>query len=242
MTRLRIRYSKIGKVRFVGHRDLARIWERSLRRAGLPVAYSEGFSPRPKLSFGLALSTGYESRAEYLEVDLVDGGGPDRGDTTDPAGVRAGLNAVLPVGIEVSAVATVERGGDSLQQAVGVCTWEVLVDGIDPTEAAAMVGDLLAREEIVVERERKGRVVIDDIRHQVHALDVKGTCGGSVRLHADLGTQPRALRPDEMLVAMDPPLTARSVCRMKQWMLQGGERIEPLPAEAAPAPPAEVRA
>ena len=59
--RQRVRFTKRGKVRFLSHRDLARVWERALRRAGIRVAYSEGFSPRPKVSFGLALSTWYES-------------------------------------------------------------------------------------------------------------------------------------------------------------------------------------
>ena len=75
--RVRFRYSKAGKVRFCSHRDLARVWERALRRARLPVAYSEGFSPRPKLSFGLALSTGYESVAEYVDVELMTSTEPD---------------------------------------------------------------------------------------------------------------------------------------------------------------------
>ena len=68
--RLRIRFSKLGKVRFVGHRDVARIMERALRRCGVPVTYSEGFSPRLRMSFGLALPTCYESEAEYLDVPL----------------------------------------------------------------------------------------------------------------------------------------------------------------------------
>ena len=73
VTRLRVRFSKFGKVRFTYHRDVARIWERSLRRGDVAVAYTEGFSPRPKLSFGLALSTGYESYGEYLDVVLREG-------------------------------------------------------------------------------------------------------------------------------------------------------------------------
>ena len=68
----RVRFTKLGKVRFLSHRDIARVWERALRRSGVRVAYSEGFSPRPRLSFGLALSTGYESLGEYLDIDLAD--------------------------------------------------------------------------------------------------------------------------------------------------------------------------
>ncbi len=71
--RLRVRFSKTGKIRFIGHRDVARVAERAVRRVGLPVAYSEGFSPRMRMSFGLALPTGYESDGEYVELPLIDG-------------------------------------------------------------------------------------------------------------------------------------------------------------------------
>ncbi|MDQ1361654.1 MAG: hypothetical protein QOJ44_2031, partial [Acidimicrobiaceae bacterium] len=65
--RIRFRFSKVGKVRFTSQRDVARMWERALRKARLPLAYTEGFSPRPQLSFGLALPTCSESIAEYLD-------------------------------------------------------------------------------------------------------------------------------------------------------------------------------
>src|SRR5438094_8664069 len=88
--KVRIRFSKLGKIRFTSHRDVARIWERALRRAALPVAYTEGFSPHPKLSFGLALSTGHESLGEYLDVDLA---APDTGvDAVDLGGLPARLD------------------------------------------------------------------------------------------------------------------------------------------------------
>ena len=93
--RVRIRFTEAGKVRFLSHRDLARIWERAMRRAELPVTYSVGFSPRPKLHFGLALSVGHESLAEYLDVDLVSPLSQD-----DLAALPARLSAVLPEGID----------------------------------------------------------------------------------------------------------------------------------------------
>jgi radical SAM-linked protein len=75
--RIRVRFTKQGKVRFTSHRDVARLWERALRRAALPVASTEGFSPRPKMHFGLALSTGHESCGEYLDIDLREREGDD---------------------------------------------------------------------------------------------------------------------------------------------------------------------
>tara|TARA_B100001105_G_scaffold136576_1_gene109455 strand:+ start:1437 stop:2153 length:717 start_codon:yes stop_codon:yes gene_type:complete len=237
--RLRIRYSKKGKVRFISHRDVARIWERALRRVGVSVAYSQGFSPRPKLSFGLALSTGHESEAEFLDLELSD----EDGDWTAVRGVdlAARLTAALPVGLDVVAVAPVEKG-DSLQQAVTSCTWAIEVDDVDREYMDAWVAGVLSREEIVVERERKGKPVVEDLRPHVLALDVTGTTETGIRLSADLGTQPRALRPTELLAAMDPPLTARTVCRMNQWMSQGDDREEPLMAPTVPAPSARVPA
>ena len=237
--RLRIRYSKKGKVRFISHRDVARIWERALRRVGVSVAYSQGFSPRPKLSFGLALSTGHESEAEFLDLELSD----EDGDWTvvRSEDLAARLTATLPVGLDVVAVAPVEKG-DSLQQAVTSCTWAIEVDDVDREYMDAWVADVLSREEIVVERERKGKPVVEDLRPHVLALDVTGTTETGIRLSADLGTQPRALRPTELLAAVDPPLTARSVCRMNQWMSQGDDREEPLMAPTVPAPSARVPA
>ena len=237
--RLRIRYSKKGKVRFISHRDVARIWERALRRVGVSVAYSQGFSPRPKLSFGLALSTGHESEAEFLDLELSDEGG----DWTARRGedLSARLTAALPMGLDVVAVAPVEKG-DSLQQAVTSCTWAIEVDDVDREYMDAWVVGVLSREEIVVERERKGKPVVEDLRPHVLALDVTGTTETGIRLSADLGTQPRALRPTELLAAVDPPLTARTVCRMNQWMSQGDDREEPLMAPTVPAPSAKVPA
>ena len=106
--KVRIRFSKLGKIRFTSHRDVARIWERALRRATLPVAYTEGFSPHPKLSFGLALSTGHESLGEYLDVDLA----ADPG-SVDIEGLPARLDPCLPIGLDVQVAAEIEPGTPS---------------------------------------------------------------------------------------------------------------------------------
>ncbi len=132
--RVRIRFSKHGKVRFTSHRDLARIWERALRRAGVAVAYSEGFSPRPKLSFGLALSTGHESEAEYLDVALRDAPGPEAVEQ-----LPALLAPALPAGVEVQAATVLPPGAASLQQVVTSCTWYIEIGDVAPDEVAAGV-------------------------------------------------------------------------------------------------------
>ena len=134
--RIRFRFAKLGKIRFTSQRDVARMWERALRRATLPLAYTEGFSPRPQLSFGLALPTGCESLAEYLDVVLDDARPETAGVAL--AALPARLSGLLPEGIEVEAAALVDRRDGSLQQQVTSCTWTMWLAGM--TDAALLTG------------------------------------------------------------------------------------------------------
>ena len=154
--RLRLRFTKLGKIRFLGHRDLARCWERAIRRAELPIAYSEGFSPRPKVHFGLALPTGAASIAEYLDIDLRE--------PIDITGLASTLSEMLPVGVDVTAVSVVERSATALQAAVTSVTWEFGLTGVDAAQAADLVAELLARTEVPLTIERKGKRITEDVR------------------------------------------------------------------------------
>lgn len=222
--RVRFRFAKQGKVRFTSHRDVARLWERALRRAALPVARTEGFSPRPKVHFGLALSTAHESRGEYLDVDLIEG------EAVDLDALPALLTPLLPPGLTVEAAAVVDRRDPSLQQAVTSCSWEIEVADVGGAagELAGAVDVLLAAESLPVTRERKGKPVTDDIRPAILSL----TAAGPV-LMAELATQPRGVRPAELLAALVPPREEGRVCRTHQWIDAGGAKREPLTATLA---------
>jgi radical SAM-linked protein len=230
--RVRFRHCKLGKVRFTSHRDVARIWERALRRTETPVAYTEGFSPRPKLSFGLALSTGHESLGEYLDVELDPRHVTGRVDAPDLDELSARLTAALPVGIDVQGALAVAPGTPSLQQAVTSCTWQIEVDGPAPARLADLVAGVLARDEIILTRSRKGHEVTDDLRPLMLSLAVTGQTPRGAVLMAELGTQPRGLRPAELLQALGDGLTEGRVCRTHQWMHVEGARQEPLPLDA----------
>jgi radical SAM-linked protein len=224
-TRVRLRFSKLGKVRFTSHRDAARIWERAIRRAELPVAYTEGFSPRPRLSFGLALSTGHESLGEYLDVDLAVAPGD-----VDVTALPARLDPALPAGFATQGAAVIPPGTPSLQEVVTSCSWRIEVIGVDPGEVAAGVERLLAADQLVVTRTRKGREVTEDLRDALIALAVIGPTPSGVELEAELATQPRAQRTTDVAAA----LGGREgwVCRTHQWMAADGGRREPLAARA----------
>lgn len=239
--RVRFRFVKLGKVRFTSHRDLARCWERALRRARLPVAYTEGFSPRPKVHFGLALSVGHESVAEYLDVDLrVDpesGGLEIDGRAVDVEELPARLSPALPEGVDVTGAITVPHiAAVSLQQAVTCCTWR-----IDVGSAASVdeVDDAIARalgaSELIVTRTRKGKDVTEDIRPLVRSLEITDAHHDGVVITADLGTQPRSLRPSELVRALGGSTQERRVRRLHQWIENDGARREPLLASPSMA-------
>jgi radical SAM-linked protein len=237
--RYRIRFSKLGKIRFTSHRDVARLWERALRRATVPVAYTEGFSPHPKLSFGLALSTGHESLGEYLDVEVTH----SLGDPLDVGALITRLDPGLPIGLDVQAAAEIAPGTPSLQQAVACCTWRIGIQGHGCRQLAQRVDDLLRADSIVVTRERKGQQVTDDVRPAIVALDISD----DAEVVADLATQPRGLRPSELVAALSRgagDLEEGRVMRIHQWLSIDGAREEPLPLplDATSTPHAQARA
>jgi radical SAM-linked protein len=247
--RVRFRFSKLGKVRFTSHRDVARAWERALRRAELPVALTEGFSPRAKVHFGLALPTAHESLGEYLDVDFRDD------PPVDVAGLPALLTPLLPDGITVDLAVEVSVHQTSLQQAVTSCSWTIQAVGLDLEEAEAAMARLLAAETLPVTRQRKGKDVTDDIRPYILHLaltgplpDVRSPSGdhtiapSGVELDAELGTQPRGLRPAELIEALGSQVSEGRVRRNQQWITLDGARHEPLPADATSTAHATARA
>ena len=219
--RIRVRFQKLGKIRFTSHRDLARIWERTFRRAELPVAYSVGFSPHPKLHFGLALPTGGESVAEYLDVDLAR--------PVDLEPLPELLSGLLPVGLDVTAVGEIERSIGSLQESVVATQWRISLRDVDDDATRRAVDRVLAADSVMIERVRKGTSSRDDVRPSIEAA----LCleGGDVE--ARLVTGGRSLRPAEFVLCLYPErdpvdIVARAL-RTHQWIDASGERFEPLP-------------
>ena len=236
---LRVRYTKLGKIRFIGHRDVARIWERSLRKANIPVLYSQGFSPHPRISFGLALPTGFESEAEYVDVYL----GEDFFlDAFDEKIIQENINKALPSGMDVLAIGIFPTSGDSLQEAVDACVWEVRVSGTSFEEFEVIRKKLFSSDSLSIERERKGKILVEDVRSQVHSMDITEDHIDGVTILTELGTKPRVLRPTDLLKRINSELRTIRVLRKEQLTLQGNQRIEPLSIELHPAAPVEVLA
>jgi radical SAM-linked protein len=189
------------------------------------MAYTEGFSPRPKLSFGLALPTGCESRAEYLDVALREPVAPEE--------VTTKCSSLLPDGVDVVAAQVLPEGAGSLQEEVTSCRWEIDVPHMDPDGLSEVIARVLGAEVLPVTRERKGRPVTDDLRPSVLALSSAGPCGTGTVLIAELGTRPRGVRPAELAQVMGIELGLAR--RTNQWIERDGSRWEPLATPAADA-------
>ncbi|WP_308170119.1 TIGR03936 family radical SAM-associated protein [Acrocarpospora catenulata] len=241
MQRLRVRYAKRGRLRFTSHRDISRALERAVRRADIPVAYSAGFSPHPKISYAGAAPTGVASEAEYLEI------GVSR--ACDPRRLRADLDASLPPGLDVlDVVDAAEAGPGNLADRLEASLWEARLTGADPAEAGAAVREFLAAPSVPVERLTKKGMRAFDARQAVHSLTVAGEAGqrtdgtagqkpiqSCVILRMVVRHETPAVRPDDVLmglrlVAGFAPPSPPSVTRLAQGPLDAmtGEPADPL--------------
>jgi len=241
--RLRIRFSKMGKVRFVGHRDVARIVERALRRCGVPITYSEGFSPRVRMSFGLALPTCYESEAEYLDVPLspdsiVDGQiaciGWGQGKLHNEQQMQIALSEALPTGFDVVALTVEPKGGGSLQETVVTCGWKFDILGAVAREVEDAIERALAGSEIETERKKKNELVRENIRYGVYDLRMDGESERGPIVIAELSAKPRVIRPSELVDVLAPGAEMGIARRTHQWIEHEGQWQEPLTPSKSP--------
>jgi radical SAM-linked protein len=196
--RLRIRYAKRGRLRFTSHRDFSRAFERAIFRARIPMAYSSGFNPHPRISYAGASPTGAASEAEYLEIGLAE--------VADPDVVRRDLDASLPEGLDLLDV--VVSAGGSLADRLEASVWEISVAGVDRDTLAAGVDQLLATSEVIVERMTKKGLRTFDARAAIVALEsrdpaekaVDGASCAILRVVLRHGTP--SVRPDDVLAAL----------------------------------------
>ncbi|MFI6942717.1 TIGR03936 family radical SAM-associated protein [Streptomyces sp. NPDC050418] len=217
MQRIRLRYTKRGRLRFTSHRDFQRAFERALRRAEVPMAYSAGFTPHPKVSYANAAPTGTGSEAEYLEIALTE--------KRDPAQLRALLDESLPDGLDITEAVEARTSGlaDRLQASV----WELRLDGVEAAQAEAAVKAFLEAETVEVGRLTKNGMRTFDARGAVAALQALDSradrpgAGPCAILRLVVRHATPAVRPDDVLSGLRavadlvPPVPA-AVTRLAQ--------------------------
>lgn len=219
MQRLRVRYAKRGPARFTSHRDFSRALERALRRASIPMAYSSGFNPHPRISYANASPTSASTEAEYLELALSERCDPDK--------VKRALDDALPPGMVVMAV--IEGGGTALADLLTVSEWIVDLGDVDVAALARAVDALKGMERYEIARMTKSGLREFDVRGAVVELEVADD--GTLRfvgLH-----QTPLVRPDDIVTALrriEPELggaTAPLLHRVSQGRWDDGHLVEP---------------
>ena len=234
--RLRITFAKGEPIKYISHLDLMRTWERALRRAQVPLAYSEGFNPRPKISIASALPVGFTGRGEVMDIVLSR--------HTSPYNFAKRLKPHLPPGLEVLSVEEVYLRLPSLQSQMRYAEYRVVVESEEtPAEIEKRVEQMLSAQSLPRLRERKGRVTEYDLRPLIDDLWIEGL--GSVRspdqssvrspdrhregtacvLGMRLQSDSQATgRPDEVLEAMGlgelPRSIERTRCLFGNWRLE----------------------
>jgi len=190
--RARITFTKQGALRYTGHLDLHRLWERAMRRADLPLNYSQGFHPQPKISIAAALPLGFSSLGEVLDVRF----------NADIAieEIAARLGDSLPLDIKIINVESVDEREPALQTQVLSATYDVhLTEPVDGSELTRKIEDLLASESLPRERRSK----FYDLRPLIETLDVITEADGKVWIQMKLAARDGATgRPEEVLNAL----------------------------------------
>jgi len=214
--KLRVRYAKRGRLRFSSTRDFQRALERALRRAGVPMAFSAGFHPHPKISYANAAPTGTASEAEYFEISVTE--------RVDPDSVRQALDDALPDGLDVLEV--VEAAPGALADRLQASDWVLDFGGLGVEQLHEAAEALLAREHAEVTRMFKTGPKTFDVRTAVVSMVAQPSQRPDCAiLRVVVRHTTPAVRPDDILTALravtelQPP-TPPLVTRLAQGLLQ----------------------
>ncbi len=205
--RFRLRFAKGEALKYISHLDLARTWERVFRRAGLPVAYSKGFNPRPRFQIAGALPVGVIGSAEYLDIWLTV--------PLNCENVLSQLQPALPLGLQVLDVEEVALRAPALQAQVRAADYRAVVQSREPLEAVrTRVEALLEASTILRERSHKGRLRTYDLRPLINRVTVEPGTAGELVLSMRLQASPEgAGRPDAVLEVLGLSLIPHTIER-----------------------------
>ncbi|MEJ2052533.1 MAG: TIGR03960 family B12-binding radical SAM protein [Calditrichaceae bacterium] len=217
--KFRMCYTKTGYARFISHLDLIRVFERTCRRAEIPVAYSEGFNPRPKFSFAPPLSLGYSSESEYMDVEIKQGFSGE---------LKEKLNAHLPEGIFINNIKEISGSIESLNEAIKYADYEIQIQDrpLDGMEFKKDLKSFLEKDEIIVQRRVKGKIKSINIRPFISSINHKKDT-----LHISTkSVDRRTVRINEILECLftDGGSLISSVHRKRQIVNLNGEKLSPL--------------
>ncbi|MCL2565820.1 MAG: TIGR03936 family radical SAM-associated protein [Defluviitaleaceae bacterium] len=190
----RLKFTKSGNVRFIGHLDLMSLFNMAIKRADVPIAYSEGFNPHQIISFALPLSLGYYSKGEYVDISL---------NTPISCKTMVGsLNKSMPDGLKILAAKKLDISEKSGASLVSACAYRVCFPSTVqvPTETAA---DFIKQDNIVIEKKTKKNTALTDIASDIFSFNPKITNGLVEEIEICISAGPnRSIRADSVMKAL----------------------------------------
>ena len=206
--RLLITFGKSGALKYTSNLDVAKIWERVLRRANLPLLYSQGFNTRPRIQLASALPLGISSECELLDVSLKE--------AVELDGMREQLLAVSPPGLNIHKVESINPRHPALQTLVYSTQYCVHFEApLDTITIAPRIHELLARKSIIKTTERKGRKSVSDLRPLIYSVEIDTQ--GDLILHVAVGEHGN-VRPEDVLRELDLLDSPYTVHRQKLYL------------------------
>ncbi len=196
---IRIRFGKEGMLRWIGHLDVLRTFQKIFRRAGIPMVFSKGYSPHPVMSFALPLGLGLSSEGEYLDAAVEDG--------ADPEAMLAALRAATAAELPVYSLCVLPEKAENAMASVGGAVWKVTLPENMPAERAkTALKAILGREAIILPKKTKTREIELDIRPMIHEAAVEG---GAIVMTLAAGSRAN-LAPEMVLDLLAKELGAES--------------------------------
>ena len=199
--RLWIKFTKESPLRFLSHLDLMRAWQRAIRRARLPVAYSAGFNPHPKISFASAMAVGITSEAEYLDIQFTESLTHEQ---------LSALQQAVPQGMAILEWREVQEEAPALMALVRAAQWEVPLENTQRPQLQQKIDDIFKAPELIVQRKGKKGIKTVDIKPMIYRLKLED--GRLMMLLASGGEG--GVRPREILALLDVPEAEKRLHRI----------------------------
>lgn len=225
MYEYRLRFSKEKNLKFLSHLELMRTIERAFRRAQLPLVYSGGFHPHPKLSFGPALAVGISSNDEYLDFQLINNLEPDQ--------IKDTLNSLLPEDLRAIAVARILQHVKTLNAVINRAAYSVFLQSApaDQLKIINWLNQLIQLPDFVIPRHSKDGQKLVNIRPWLHNLTTEVIDAEKaileVRFAGEIGSGGN-LRPDDIIDSIPQPVEVLNIARIGLWHEEKGLVTKPL--------------
>lgn len=228
---MRIKFTKLGDMKYISHLDVQRLFQRVFRRAEVRLSYSQGFNPHPKMSYGNALALGVESYGEYVDIEIEDDLSPEL--------LAEKINDQLPEGMDFVKCVEIQTGVKSLAGNIEYGNYDFVIENVDHftrSEISDKIDKILSLDTLnITKKNKKGKLVEMDIIPMIKSLEVKSVEDDKITINSiistgsikNLNTNIFLPKLIELLDVSIDPLEV-DVIRNDLYFVEQGELVSPI--------------